>query len=122
MSLLTAGSALPLDALVDSTFFRKTSRSTLNIDADSSTAALASPSPSTNSGPTAASAAPVISQGDHPITGSPSFFLHPCETHNVLEEVLQATIGLQRDQEDQAVVYLRAWLMLVHSLVDMEGL
>jgi ubiquitin-like-conjugating enzyme ATG10 len=52
---------------------------------------------------------PSVSQGEHPITGHPSYFLHPCETEAMLAEIGSA--------EDTA----STWLMLVGTVVDLRG-
>lgn len=54
---------------------------------------------------------------DHPITGAPAFFVHPCKTASALREVVQRTDGAV---EVTAATYLWLWLGLVGSHVSLE--
>lgn len=66
---------------------------------------------------------PVLSQGEHPFTRRPAYFVHPCETQTMLEEILSATTGPSDLDSDNTTSFetLKTWLMLVHSVVDLEG-
>lgn len=81
-------------------------------------------------------AAPVLlSRADHPATGDYCWFLHPCETESMVDEVLAASREeRERDATETAVTdsdptantpltweveWLEAWLMVVGGLVDL---
>lgn len=59
---------------------------------------------------------PAITQGEHPQTGLPCFYLHPCETSAALRDVLSDT------QEDRngPLQFIESWFMLVSTLVDVR--
>ncbi|GAA5984259.1 hypothetical protein JCM10908_006113 [Rhodotorula pacifica] len=82
----------------------------------------------------------LLSQADHPATGHYYWFLHPCETEAMVNEVLESTTGAAEhaaedlpDANEQledletgsprsrrwAMEWLEAWLMVVGSLVDL---
>jgi hypothetical protein len=62
---------------------------------------------------------PPISQSEHPATGLPCFSLHPCETTNMLGEILRAS-----DEEKGRVVdkvdIVEAWLSVVGAVVNLR--
>ncbi|GAA5925362.1 ATG3/ATG10 family protein [Sporobolomyces koalae] len=66
---------------------------------------------------------PFISQSDHPATGRPSWFLHPCETSTIVDEVLSASperherLGL----DAWAQSWVASWYMVVGSVVDLTN-
>ncbi|BGP48377.1 hypothetical protein JCM10450v2_004250 [Rhodotorula kratochvilovae] len=68
--------------------------------------------------------APFLSQADHPATGRPSWFLHPCETEGMVREVLQAgqggSSGSAEDGEGWEERWLQSWLMVVGGVVDLR--
>ncbi|SCV71961.1 BQ2448_4655 [Microbotryum intermedium] len=57
--------------------------------------------------------APFISQADHPTLGIPTWFLHPCNTQAVIQEVLCG-------EQDSLASYFNTWLMVVGSVVDLR--
>lgn len=59
---------------------------------------------------------PTISQGDHPQTGLPCFYLHPCETSAAIEDVLAAGQG----KAVSPLQMIETWFMLVSTLVDIR--
>ncbi|KAK9895724.1 hypothetical protein P389DRAFT_179691 [Cystobasidium minutum MCA 4210] len=58
---------------------------------------------------------PTISQGEHPQTGLPCFYLHPCETSAALQDVLSA-----QGKEATPLQVIVTWFMLVSTLVDIR--
>lgn len=56
---------------------------------------------------------PSISQGEHPEIRAPCFFLHPCETASVLEEILPGS------SEVGPLEILQTWFMLVGTVIDL---
>jgi len=51
-----------------------------------------------------------VSQEEHPVTGMPSFFLHPCQTAARLEEMLQ--------NEDEQINITWTWMSIVLPAVN----
>lgn len=100
---------MALMPLLHSTFFRCASQAALTGNEDNTSFSLAGSAATTETN------VPVISQGDHPITGRPAFFIHPCETQTFLEEV-------RKSQPGQHVEPLETWLMLIHMSIDLEGM
>jgi len=58
---------------------------------------------------------PAISQGEHPSTGTPCFFLHPCETSTALSDILA---GEQSSSTPLRI--LECWFMIVGSVLDLR--
>jgi ubiquitin-like-conjugating enzyme ATG10 len=65
---------------------------------------------------------PTISQGEHPETGLPCLYLHPCETSTALQDVLSHSGDLSQGQKDRTtnLQFIEAWAMLVSTLVDIR--
>ncbi|SCZ88594.1 BZ3500_MvSof-1268-A1-R1_Chr2-1g04513 [Microbotryum saponariae] len=57
--------------------------------------------------------APFISQADHPTLGVPTWFLHPCNTQAIIQEVLC-------EDQGSTTTYFDTWLMVVGSVVDLR--
>ena len=56
-----------------------------------------------------------ISVGDHPRTGLPSYFLHPCHTNAAL------SLLLQRQQDEREAGYMASFISLCASAVEMRA-
>jgi len=54
---------------------------------------------------------PLLSQGDHPVLGTPCWYLHPCETSTAMEELLRAS---------EPRPWLEVWLMLIGTVLDLR--
>ncbi|GAA5931932.1 hypothetical protein JCM3775_000081 [Rhodotorula graminis] len=72
-------------------------------------------------------ATPFVSQADHPATGRPSWFLHPCETEGIVAEVLEggrAERGHEREGERRSDPdddeWFASWLTVVGAVVDLR--
>ncbi|KAF2854799.1 hypothetical protein T440DRAFT_464937 [Plenodomus tracheiphilus IPT5] len=50
-----------------------------------------------------------VTIGDHPVTGRPVFYIHPCQTAGVMEEVLKGRMGTE-EEEVTADEYLVMWI------------
>lgn len=61
---------------------------------------------------------PAITQGEHPQTGLPCFYLHPCETSTALSEILGNTASNQQDWTPCSL--LQSWFMLISTLMDIK--
>ena len=71
----------------------------------------------------------LLSRADHPATGQFCWFLHPCETEAMVNEILEASqeaappVERARaggDSPTWALGWLEAWLMVVGRLVDLQ--
>ncbi|CAL1702202.1 unnamed protein product [Somion occarium] len=57
----------------------------------------------------------MLSQGDHPTLGTPSWYLHPCHTSAVVSEIL--SVGEWGDHE-QAARWIESWFLVLGNVVD----
>ena len=105
---LTAGSALDLDGILSSSLFRRSASDLLAQDSPQSLDVAQSDSDSL-------ARFPAISQGEHPSTGIPCFFLHPCETSAALSDILS-------DDQSSMTPFkvLECWFMIVGSVLDLR--
>ncbi len=53
----------------------------------------------------------LLSQGDHPTLGTPSWYFHPCHTAEVVGEIVKS-------RQDDALRWLEAWFMVMGNIVD----
>lgn len=51
-----------------------------------------------------------ISQAEHPLTGVPFWYIHPCQTQNMLQTI----VGIHGPPIDD---YIKVWLSLVGPIV-----
>lgn len=59
-----------------------------------------------------------LSQTDHPITGVPSYYLHPCQTATRLSEML--AVQPEEEGEDALRLYLEAFIALHAATLQMR--
>ncbi|KAJ6539268.1 hypothetical protein B0H19DRAFT_1178129 [Mycena capillaripes] len=59
------------------------------------------------------SAFPLLSQGDHPILGTPCWYFHPCKSAAAVDEII-AELG-----EDRALRWLETWFLVVEQVVNL---
>ncbi|CAD6566819.1 MAG: hypothetical protein CYPHOPRED_001130 [Cyphobasidiales sp. Tagirdzhanova-0007] len=94
------GSQLKLELLLHSALFGRSSReyplNTLNEAVDGS------------------GHMPAVSQGEHPVSGLPCYFLHPCETSAALQDILGPAQAVPPHK------LMETWMMLVGSVVNVE--
>ncbi|KAJ3811929.1 acetyl-CoA acetyltransferase [Lentinula aff. lateritia] len=67
---------------------------------------------------------PLISQGDHPTTGRPCWFLHPCETTVAVEELLKEVENDIDEEDMRLLMWLELWFTVlggVHMTVPSIG-
>lgn len=107
--LLIAGSALNLDQILTSSLFHT---SASDFFAQSMSIAPAQEDRDTSN---IHAHFPAISQGEHPSTGVPCFFLHPCETSAALSDILA---GNQSSLTPLDI--LKCWFMIVGSVLDLR--
>ncbi len=55
----------------------------------------------------------MLSQGDHPILGIPCWYLHPCHTAEMVEEIMK-----EAECDDPEQRWLKAWFTVVGNVVD----
>ncbi|RDB22487.1 Ubiquitin-like-conjugating enzyme ATG10 [Hypsizygus marmoreus] len=61
---------------------------------------------------------PLLSQGDHPILGTPSWYLHPCETATSVNEIMAELHRDDWSEEQRLVRWLETWFMIVGTAVN----
>ncbi|KAJ4466513.1 hypothetical protein J3R30DRAFT_3587106 [Lentinula aciculospora] len=64
---------------------------------------------------------PLLSQGDHPTTGRPCWFLHPCETTAAVEELLKEVEMVENNEEEYLLRWLQVWFMVLGSVVNLAA-
>ena len=57
----------------------------------------------------------LLSQGEHPTTGVPCWYLHPCHTEQVVGEIMHE---VQTDDTSRDLRWLEAWFMVVGNVID----
>lgn len=74
----------------------------------------------------------LLSRADHPATGQFCWFLHPCDTEAMVNEILEASqaeaaAAAPAESEpresptlDWALEWLEAWLMVIGGIVDLQ--
>ncbi|KAG8767082.1 hypothetical protein FRC12_006459 [Ceratobasidium sp. 428] len=64
---------------------------------------------------------PLLSQGDHPVLGTPHWYFHPCETSAAVMEILEQTPDVQWDQSspDHPLRWLEAWFTVLSTAIDL---
>jgi ubiquitin-like-conjugating enzyme ATG10 len=115
-----AGAPLPLADLLRSTIFHS-SRSNSRTYPFSTLLTSSTPNdPADLDAP--APPPPFLSQADHPTLGTPSWFLHPCETEAIMSEVLASGDTGSGGALDPGWRgdWLESWLMVVGSVVDLR--
>ncbi|KII94786.1 hypothetical protein PLICRDRAFT_86256 [Plicaturopsis crispa FD-325 SS-3] len=102
----SSGSPLRLVDIVRTSLFR----TGVLPKSDASSFALSSPD----------SAFPLLSQGDHPTLGTPSWYFHPCETGPAVGEIM-AEVSVEGWSEEQRLVrWMEAWFMVLGTVVDLR--
>jgi ubiquitin-like-conjugating enzyme ATG10 len=99
------GAPLPLPAVLDSSLFKI--GATDDLEVTSYAASLPK------------SAFPVLSHGDHPTLNIPCWYLHPCETASVIDELVREVREDGWDEETALVRWLELWFMVVSSVVNL---
>ncbi|KAF7331970.1 hypothetical protein MKEN_00077300 [Mycena kentingensis (nom. inval.)] len=92
-----SGSPLMLDDLVNTTLFHRCA-----LD-DTERTSFAATQPG--------AAFPLLSQGEHPVLGTPCWFLHPCESAKAVEEIMRE-LGSEEDMD-----WFRSWMLVLCTVV-----
>jgi ubiquitin-like-conjugating enzyme ATG10 len=98
---LADGSPLPLSEIVQSSLFHSLALEQTEI------------TPFALS--TSAAPFPLLSQGEHPTTGQPCWYFHPCESAASVREVMNEVSKRERSEEER---WLEAWMMVVGTVVN----
>ncbi|TFY80872.1 hypothetical protein EWM64_g3138 [Hericium alpestre] len=70
---------------------------------------------------------PLLSQGDHPTLGTPSWYIHPCETPSAMAELAAEIIADTEPEialwteDEQLIRWMEAWFMLLGNVVDLDN-
>jgi len=99
------GSPVPLESILQSTLFHKHVLPPTVHNSFSLTLATEDSQDSTTF--------PLLSQGDHPVLGTPCWYIHPCETASAMSELLK--------DSGQRAAWLELWLMLIGTIVDLQA-
>ncbi|GJE84703.1 autophagy protein 10 [Phanerochaete sordida] len=57
----------------------------------------------------------MLSQGDHPTSNTPCWYLHPCRTAEVVDEIMKET---GYGDADRPLRWLETWFMVLGNVVD----
>ncbi|TFK43610.1 hypothetical protein BDQ12DRAFT_187372 [Crucibulum laeve] len=98
------GSPLPLSEIVKSSLFK------LGVPDGSHATTFALTMPT--------SSFPLLSQGDHPILGTPCWYLHPCESANAVQELMREVQQDTWDEITRLVRWLEMWFMVLGGAVS----
>lgn len=64
---------------------------------------------------------PLLSQGDHPVLGTPAWYLHPCETSVAVAELLDAAADGKEHTSDKSLLFwMESWFLILCSVVDLR--
>lgn len=58
---------------------------------------------------------PFVSRAEHPVTGLLTWFVHPCETQTIVDEIVLGQDGSAGPEQ-----WVATWLMVVGSVVDLR--
>jgi ubiquitin-like-conjugating enzyme ATG10 len=64
---------------------------------------------------------PLLSQGDHPTTGKPCWYLHPCETTAAVEELLKEIEDENESEDEGLLKCLKIWFLVVEGAVKLSS-
>ena len=63
---------------------------------------------------------PLLSQGDHPVLGTPAWYFHPCHTQEAVGELLSEVEQEDWTEEERLVRWIEVWFMVVGQIVDLK--
>ena len=64
---------------------------------------------------------PLLSQGDHPTLGLPSWFIHPCGTACAMSELIGEKMAegmLEVGSKEWLLVWLETWFMMLGNMTN----
>ena len=62
----------------------------------------------------------LLSQGEHPVLGTPSWYLHPCHTSEMIEEVMAELRREDWSPEQIKWHFFQTWFMILGNVVDLR--
>ncbi|KAG8995502.1 hypothetical protein FRB94_009122 [Tulasnella sp. JGI-2019a] len=114
----SGGAPVSLRRMYNTSFFRK-SRHLAKLPEDLTSALF--PAASTNDiDHEAPTPFPLLTQGDHPILGTPCWYLHPCESPAAVQEIMKEIIRDGLTASDEHLMYLKTWFMVLSGIVDLR--
>ncbi|CCM04870.1 uncharacterized protein FIBRA_07063 [Fibroporia radiculosa] len=63
---------------------------------------------------------PLLSQGDHPVLGTPSWYLHPCHTAEAVVELMAESPRGDESEERTLVRWMETWFMVLGQVVNLR--
>lgn len=63
---------------------------------------------------------PLLSQGDHPTLGTPSWYFHPCESAHAVDELMTELGEAEWTTEERIIRWIELWFMVVGTAVDLS--
>ncbi|KZT74454.1 hypothetical protein DAEQUDRAFT_682397 [Daedalea quercina L-15889] len=63
---------------------------------------------------------PLLSQGDHPVLGTPAWYFHPCHTPEAVGEVVSELQYKGGTKEQILVRWMEVWFMVIGQIVDLH--
>jgi ubiquitin-like-conjugating enzyme ATG10 len=64
---------------------------------------------------------PVLSQGEHPTSGSPQWYLHPCETRSAMLELLEAAAADKENgkgTDEEMAHWMEVWFLIAGNVLS----
>ena len=61
---------------------------------------------------------PLLSQGDHPTLGTPSWYVHPCGTAASVEELMKEFDSNGWTEDRKLGKWIDMWFMVLGSMID----
>jgi ubiquitin-like-conjugating enzyme ATG10 len=63
---------------------------------------------------------PLLSQGDHPTLGTPAWFIHPCGTAFVMDELIgEKNAEGMPEVDNKWLQWLETWFMMMGNIVEL---
>jgi ubiquitin-like-conjugating enzyme ATG10 len=64
---------------------------------------------------------PLLSQGDHPTLGTPSWLIHPCGTANAMGELIGEKNANRMPEviSNKSLDWLEMWFMMLGNIVEL---
>ncbi|OSX60452.1 hypothetical protein POSPLADRAFT_1182993 [Postia placenta MAD-698-R-SB12] len=64
---------------------------------------------------------PLLSQGDHPVLGTPSWYLHPCHTAEAVTELLSESRTDGGSEEERLSRWIQTWFVILGQVVNLHS-
>jgi ubiquitin-like-conjugating enzyme ATG10 len=65
------------------------------------------------------SAFPLLSQGDHPVLGTPCWYFHPCESSGAVNELVSEVIASDASEDERLGCWMKMWFLVLGSAVNL---